>query len=438
LMERLSVLLRHLDPSPTTYSSFETEPCSASSLSKLSEKNPDDIVIVCAVRTAIGKANRGVFKDTHPEDLLAAVLKGIIEKTKIDPKLVEDISVGNVLPPGGGATIARMAQLAAGYPTSSSISTVNRACSSGLQAVAQIAAAIRSGFIEIGIGAGVESMTKGTSSQSHRDKVATNCPLLKSSAPHIQPLIADCLIPMGITSENVAKDFGITREKQDSFSVQSHKKAADAQRNGWFDSEIIPVKTVLADKDGNEKEITVNKDEGIRADTNAEGLSKLKPAFTKEGSTTAGNSSQVSDGAAAVLLMKRKTAERLKLPVLAKFVAFATIGVPPRVMGIGPAYAIPKLLEHTGLTKEDIDIFELNEAFASQAVYCIEKLGLDLNRVNPKGGAIALGHPLGATGARQIATLLPELKRRKARSGIVSMCMGSGMGAAALIINEQL
>lgn len=233
-----------------------------------------------------------------------------------------------------------------------------------------------------------------------------------------------------ITSENVAKDFNIDRKKQDAFAALSFQKAARAQKEGKFDSEIVPVKTQIIDKDDNLQDITISKDEGIRADTTEESLSKLKPAFG--GSTTAGNASQVSDGAAAVLLMKRKTAHRLGLPILGKYITSAVIGCPPRIMGVGPAYAIPAVCKKAGIHIKDIDVIELNEAFASQAVYTIETLGLDIKKVNPVGGAIAMGHPLGCTGARQIATLLPEMKRQHAKIGCTTMCIGSGMGMAAL------
>ncbi len=240
-------------------------------------------------------------------------------------------------------------------------------------------------------------------------------------------MAADSLIPMGITSENVAAKYGVGREKQDKFALGSHQKAALAQRNGNFE-EIVPVRCIGQ---------VVDRDDGIRSDVSLEGLSKLRPAFKENGTTTAGNSSQVSDGAAAVLLMKRMTAQRLGLPIKAKFVSFATAGVPPAIMGIGPAVAIPKALEKAGLTVKDVDVFEINEAFASQSIYSVEALGIDFKKVNPNGGAIALGHPLGCTGSRQIATLLPELKRKRAKYGVVSMCIGTGMGAAAVIENEQ-
>ncbi|NXB34511.1 THIKB thiolase, partial [Eulacestoma nigropectus] len=274
-----------------------------------------------------------------------------------------------------------------------------------------------------------------------------------SSSMMDNPKARDCLIPMGITSENVAEKFGVSRKKQDAFALASQQKgktsfwspvcilcegftsgrAAKAQQMGLFKTEIVPVKTTVADNDGNKKTITVHQDEGIRPSTTLEGLAKLKPAFKEDGSTTAGNASQVSDGAAAVLLAKRSKAAQLGLPVLGVLRSFAVVGVPPDVMGIGPAYAIPVAVEKAGLTLNDIDIYELNEAFASQAVYCVEKLGIPMEKVNPLGGAIALGHPLGCTGARQVVTLLNELKRRGKRAyGVVSMCIGTGMGAAAV------
>merc|ERR1719336_522342 len=251
-------------------------------------------------------------------------------------------------------------------------------------------------------------------------------------------LAAACMIPMGITSENVAGAYKIPREKQDALAVASHAKAVAAQKSGLFDSEIVPVKTAVKDKEGNQKEVTISKDEGPREGTTAEGLGKLKPAFKPGGSTTAGNSSQVSDGAALVLLARRSAAKELGLPILARMRSFAVVGVEPKLMGIGPAYAIPAALEKAQLQTSDIDIFEINEAFASQATMSIEHLKIPLEKVNPKGGAMALGHPLGCTGARQIATLIPELQRTKAKLGVVSMCIGTGMGAAGVIENESV
>ncbi|KAF9368016.1 3-ketoacyl-CoA thiolase with broad chain length specificity, partial [Podila verticillata] len=309
-----------------------------------------------------------------------------------------------------------MAALYAGYPEKTSLYTTNRQCSSGLQAVVNIATHIQAGLIDIGIGAGVESMTMGYGPSAMAANVSEKIPKASQAAE-------DCNLPMGITSENVAKDFNIDRKRQDAFAARSFQKAAKAQKEGKFDSEIVPVKTVFKDKDDNEKEITVSKDDGIRDDVTEESLSKVRPAFG--GFTTAGNASQVSDGAAAVLLMKRKTAHKLGLPILGKYVAFAVVGCPPRIMGVGPAYAIPAACEKAGIEIKDIDVIELNEAFASQSIYCIEHLGLDTNKINPNGGAIAMGHPLGCTGARQIATLFPEMKRQGAKIGASTMCIGT-------------
>jgi len=416
-MNRVQVITQHFQ---------QTELIPEFTAAKNVPKSADDVVIVSAVRTPIARGKKGSFKDTPPDDLLAAALEGVVKKVNLDPKLVQDIQVGNVLPPGGGAANARMAMFYAGFPIETSVMTVNRQCSSGLQAVANVVSAIKAGFIEIGIGAGVESMTKGWGKGGYEfsDRLSDN------------PLAADCLVPMGITSENVAEEFGISRAKQDQLAAESHRKAARAQKLGLYE-EIIPVKVKVIDEaSGNEKEVVLTQDEGIREATTAESLGKLPGSFKKGGTTTAGNSSQVSDGAAAVLLMKRSKAEQLKVPILARFRAFSVVGVPPKIMGIGPAYAIPKALKQAGITKDDVDVFEINEAFASQTLYCCEKLGLNIERVNPLGGAIALGHPLGCTGARQIATIIPELRRRNGKYGVISMCIGTGMGAAAVIERE--
>lgn len=243
-------------------------------------------------------------------------------------------------------------------------------------------------------------------------------------------------IENSITSENVAAEFQVSREKQDAFAAESHRKADVAQKNGWFQEEIVPVEAIVTDEEGNEKVVLADRDDGVRPGTTAEKLGKLRPAFDDDGTTTAGNASQVSDGAAAVLLMKRKTAQKLNLPILGKYVTSAVVGVPPRIMGVGPAYAIPIAVQRAGITLDQVDIFEINEAFASQAVYSVEKLGIPAEKVNPKGGAIAFGHPLGCTGARQIATLMPELKRQGKKIGVTSMCIGSGMGMAAVFESE--
>jgi len=245
-----------------------------------------------------------------------------------------------------------------------------------------------------------------------------------------------CLIPMGSTSENVAAKFGITREQQDALACSSHAKATVAQKNGWFDAEIVPVTTTIVDKNGDEKEITVTKDDGVRPTTSMESLAKMRPAFSEDGTTTAGNSSQVSDGAAAVLVASRAAAKKHGLPILGTFKAFSVVGCPPDIMGIGPAIAIPEVLKQAGKSIADVDIFEINEAFASQATYCVQKLGVPMDKLNPKGGAIAFGHPLGCTGARQVGTLLHELKRTGKKTGVISMCIGTGMGAAAYLEAE--
>ncbi|KAG6867390.1 hypothetical protein C0993_003349 [Termitomyces sp. T159_Od127] len=400
---------------------------------KVLAKRPDDVVIVSAVRTAITKARKGGFKDTYPEHLLSHVLRAAYASVNLDPKLIDDISVGNVLPPGGGANAARMAALHAGIPDTTSLNTVNRQCSSGLTSVNQIANQIKAGEIDIGIGAGVESMTMGYGPSS----------MPSSFSPEVltNPLAEDCLLPMGLTSEAVANDFSVSRADQDAFAAASFQKASAAQKAGKFKAEILPVKATILVKNKNgdeeEKEVIVDADDGIRDGVTKESLAKLKPAFAKDGTTHAGNASQVSDGAAAVLLARRDVAERLGLPIKGKFVFAATIGVPPRIMGVGPAYAIPKVLEKTGLTKDDVDFFEINEAFASQAVYSIRTLGIPYEKVNVHGGAIAIGHPLGCTGARQIATGLNIAKQYGARVFVTSMCIGSGMGMAAVFVSEQ-
>ncbi|KAF9278845.1 3-ketoacyl-CoA thiolase with broad chain length specificity [Mortierella alpina] len=376
---------------------------SSSIHTKIGVKSPDDVVIVDAVRTPMTRGKKGGFKDTVPST---------------PPSSTTSVSALFSKPPAA----PRMAALYAGYPEKTSLYTTNRQCSSGLQAVVNIATHIQSGLIDIGIGAGVESMTMGYGASAMPPQTSTQ--IAEASAP-----ARDCQLPMGVTSENVAKDFGIDRARQDAFSATSFQKAALAQRQGKFESEIVPVKTTIKDEQGNEKEIVVSKDDGIREGVTEESLAKLKPAFG--GLTTAGSASQVSDGAAAVLLMKRKTAQKLGLPILGKYVASAVVGVPPRIMGVGPAYAIPAVCKKAGVEIKDVDVIELNEAFASQAVYVMEQLGLDPEKVNPVGGAIAMGHR-----ARQIATILPELKRQNKKLGLTTMCIGTGMGMACIIERE--
>lgn len=393
------------------------------------QKNDDDVVICCAVRTAVTKAKRGAFAQTAPEDLLAPLYKAVVAKTGINAKDIGDIQIGNASQPGAGAVSSRMSQFLGDVPFEVPLSVVNRQCSSGLQAVANIASNIKAGIIDVGLAGGVESMSMFPMGEGVD-------PNKFSTAVLDNDLAAACLQPMGITSENIAAKWGISRLVQDQLAAESHKKALAAQAAGYFKDEIVPVKAKVKDAKGNVKEVVVSVDEGPREGTTAEGLGKLAPAFKAGGSTTAGNSSQVSDGAAMVLLARRDVAKKLNLPIIARFRSYACVGVDPSYMGIGPAYAIPAALAKANLKVDDIDIYEINEAFASQATMSVEHLKIPMAKVNPKGGAIALGHPLGCTGARQIATLLPELKRTGKKLGVCSMCIGTGMGAAAVIESE--
>lgn len=388
----------------------------------------DDVAIVSAVRTPICKAFRGGLKDTHARDLLSVALKAVVEQSMINPEEVGDIVVGMVIGHAGKRTKdCRMAMFQAGFPEKVPIRSLNRQCGSGLQAIADVAACIKAGFYDIGIGAGVESMT---SDYSPGWKGQINPKV------YMHQGAKDCLLPMGLMSENVASAYGISREEQDASAVLSHMRASSASSSGKFENEIVPVETKLIDaKTGQEKKITIYSDDGIRPKANMAELSKLKPAFKKDGSTTAGNSSQVSDGASAVLLMRRGLAVRRGIPILGIFRSFVAVGVNPAVNGIGPVFAIPKAVKQAGLQLKDISLFEINEAFASQYVYCCKELGLDMDLVNVNGGAMALGHPLGSTGARCAATLLHEMQRRgnTCKYGVISMCIGSGMGAAAVL-----
>ncbi|KAF7304627.1 Acetyl-CoA acetyl transferase [Mycena kentingensis (nom. inval.)] len=430
MAESLLLIKRRLQFLPDQHQPRHEPSMSPSNKARVLAKTDDDVVIVSTIRSALTKGKKGGFKDTYPEEILSNVLRHVYTSVKLDPKLIEDVAVGNVLPAGGGATAARMAVLHAGIPNTTSVNTVNRQCSSGLTAVAQIANEITAGQIDIGIGAGVESMTKGYG--------AGVMPSGFSDAVLSNEEAADCLIPMGITSENVAAQYKISREVQDAFAADSFQKAAKAQKEGRFKDEILPIEVTWIDpKSEEEKKIVVDADDGIRDGVTKESLAKLKPAFTKTGSTHAGNASQVSDGAAAVLLARRSVAKKLGLPIIGKFVTAAVVGVPPKIMGVGPAYAIPKVLEKAGLGKDEIDFYEINEAFASQAVFSIQHLGLDMKKVNKHGGAIAMGHPLGCTGARQVATGLNIAKQYNEKIFATSMCIGSGMGMAAVFVNEQ-
>ncbi|KAI1917647.1 3-ketoacyl-CoA thiolase with broad chain length specificity [Ophidiomyces ophidiicola] len=397
-------------------------------VSALTAKNPDDIVVTCALRTAFTKGGRGGFKDTASSDLLAGIFKAVIDKSKIDPSLVEDIAVGTVLAPGGGATEFRAAALVAGFPETTAVKALNRQCSSGLQAIVDIANALKAGVIDVGIGAGVESM----SSQYGPGAVSEFSELLES-----HPESANCKVPMGILSEDMAKDLKVSRADQDVFAASSYQKAERAQKEGLYKDEIVPLTVKFTDpKTSEEKTVVVDRDDGVRAGMTAESLAKIKPAFAQDGSIHAGNSSQISDGAAAVLLMKRSTAERLGQKIIGKYVTASVVGVKPLLMGMGPWKAIPVALEKAGISKDDVDIYEINEAFASQCLWCAKELKLPMEKINPKGGAIAFGHPLGCTGSRQVSTLLTELNRTGKKIGVTSMCIGTGMGMAAVWVAE--
>jgi len=326
---------------------------------------------------------------------------------------------------------SRMGGFLAGIPHTTSLYTLNRQCSSGLQAIAHIAQAIKAGSIDVGIGSGVENMSNFGFSDAVK-------PDLLSENVFEHEDARNCLMGMGVTSDNVAAEYGVTREDQDNFAARSQQKAEAAQKNGDLNSEISPLEVIVRGKDGTEKKVLVDKDEGVRAGTTAAKLSKLKPAFDPvNGTTTAGNASQVTDGAAAVLLARRSVAEAHGLPIEGRFHSFATAGVPPHVMGIGPAFAIPEALRRAGFGVGDVDIYEINEAFASQALYSARKLNIPESKINPRGGAIALGHPLGATGARQLVTLFSELKKTGGRIGCTSMCIGTGMGAAGVFSSKN-
>jgi acetyl-CoA acyltransferase 1 len=408
----------------------------ATGLRAIRTKSPQDIVILSSLRTPVTRANKGGFRNAYDHELLSHVLRATLAANpSLPPEKIDDVAVGVVLAELGGSKAARMAQLHAGFSHTTSLHTVNRACSSGLAAVTTIASLIATGQIGCGVAAGMESMTRNYGSRAIPQDL---WPALKESG--VQDA-RDCIMPMGLTSENVAKRYGVGRKEQDEFAVESHRRASAAQKAGLFDSEIVPVKvmqTVEGGAEGEMHEVVVDKDDGIRHEISVEKMAKLKPAFAADGSSTAGNSSQVSDGAAATLLMRRELAHELGLQgsIMGKWVATQTAGCKPDEMGVGPAVVIPKLLEFTGLKTEEVKVWEINEAFASQALYCIRKLGLEnrMQDVNPRGGSIALGHPLGMTGTRQLATLLPQLQ--EGELGVVSMCIGTGMGMGSVFVRE--
>jgi len=390
-----------------------------------------DVVIVSAVRTPVGKAYKGTLRATRPDDLAAVAIKGALERVPaLDPKEIEDVILGCAMPEAEqGMNVARIASLRAGLPVECSAMTINRFCSSGLQAIAMAAERIMAGGAETIVAGGVESMTM-IPMGGH--KVSAN-PWLVSNYP-------DAYLSMGLTAERLAKRYNITREMQDEFSVSSHKNAIAAIQAGKFDDEVVPVPVSFTTPNGSKPkrtDIVFKIDEGPRADTSLEALLALKAAFHAKGTVTAGNSSQMSDGAAAAVVMSGDRAKALGLKPLARYVAFATAGYKPEEMGIGPVFAIPKALKIAGLKLNDIDVIELNEAFAAQSLAVIQEGKLDPQRINVNGGAIALGHPLGCTGAKLTASIIRELKRRNGRYGMVTMCVGGGMGAAGIFENLQ-
>ncbi|HXB57872.1 MAG TPA: acetyl-CoA C-acyltransferase [Vicinamibacteria bacterium] len=383
-----------------------------------------DAVIVSSVRTAVGKAGRGTLRQTRPDDLAAAAIRGALARLPaVKPAMVEDVILGCAMPEAEqGMNVARQASLLAGIPYTAGAMTVNRFCSSGLQAIVLAAQEIESGEAEVVVAGGTESMSL-VPMGGH--KIAPN-PLLLERYP-------DSYLGMGLTAELVARKYGIDRERSDVFSLASHRKALAAIAAGKFKDEIVPLPVTLAGDNGDKpRSVDFDTDEGPRPDTDLLALAKLKPAFAADGIVTAGNSSQMSDGAAATVVMSASRAKELGLRPLARLRAYAVAGVPPEIMGIGPVEAIPKALRQAGLKLANIELVELNEAFACQALAVIEALGLDPARVNVNGGAVALGHPLGCTGAKLTAQILAEMQRRKAGYGLVTMCVGGGMGAAGI------
>jgi len=394
-----------------------------------------DVVIVSAVRTPVGRAFKGTLRATRPDDMAAAAIKGALERVpQVDPKEIEDVILGCAMPEGEqGMNVARIASLRGGLPVEVSALTINRFCSSGLQAIAMAAERIMAGGADIVVAGGTESMSM---IPMGGNKISPN-PWLVDHYP-------DAYLSMGLTAERLAKRFGITREQADEFSLHSHQKALAAIQAGKFTDETVAVAVSFIGPNGKDgrgrpslhkQEIAFSVDEGPRADTSLEALLTLKPAFHAKGTVTAGNSSQMSDGAAAAVVMSAERAKQLGIRPLVRYVSFATAGYKPEEMGLGPVYAIPKALKMAGIKLGDVDVIELNEAFAAQALSVMKEAGLDPEKVNPNGGAIALGHPLGCTGAKLSASIIRELKRRKGRYGLVTMCVGGGMGAAGVFEN---
>ena len=385
---------------------------------------PGRVVIASAVRTPFTRAHKGELKDTRPDTLAALVIKEAVARVPgLKPEDVEDVVLGCAMPEAEqGMNVARNATLLAGLPDTVPGMTINRFCSSGTQSIAQVAQAIQAGMIQVGIGGGTESMTM---IPMGGNKVSAN--------PELMEKFPEVYTSMGATAENIASRYSVTREDADKFAAESQRRAATAREQGKFKAEIVPVTTTYFDEDGNSKQVTVSDDTILRPETTVEGLAKLRPAFNAKGVVTAGNASPLTDGAAAAVVMSEEKAKALGVKPLGYFIDFQVAGVPPEIMGVGPVPAVKKLLAKNNLKVEDIDVFELNEAFAAQALHCIRELGIPQDKVNPNGGAIALGHPLGVSGTRLVATILQELKRRNGRYGVVTMCIGGGMGAAALV-----
>jgi len=386
-----------------------------------------EAVIVSAVRTAVGKAPKGTLRTTRPDEMGAAVIKEAAARVpNLELSEIEDVIMGCAMPEAEqGMNVARAAAIRAGLPVETSAMTINRFCSSGLQSIAMAADRIKSGGADVIVAGGLETMSM----------IPMGGHIIRPN-PYLVEHYPDFYLNMGLATENVARKFEVTREEQDEFALRSHQRAAAALDADKFKDETVALNVVLEDLDAKGKkqrrEVVFDKDEGVRRDSSAEGLAKLKPAFHVKGTITAGNASQMSDGAAAAIVMSAKRAQALGAKPMARFVAYATAGCPPEEMGIGPVFAIPKALKLAGLTLADIDVIELNEAFAAQSLAVIKTLGLDLDKVNVNGGAIALGHPLGCTGAKLTASILRELERRNGRYGMVTMCVGGGMGAAGI------
>ena len=401
------------------------------SAASLLKKKGSDIVVLSALRSPVTRCVKGGNAKMYPEELLYQILKGSVDRCSINPELIDDVLIGTVLQTLGGQKASALAVKSAGFPIKTTVNTVNRQCASSAQALSYSAGSILTGENQFAIAAGVESMThdyfphRGIPTRIYQ-------PFKDEASSEAQ----NVLMPMGITSENVAKKFGISREDQDAFALQSHLKANKATESGHFLNEIIPIKARTNNEDELLNIVEVSKDDGVRGGSTLEKLASLKPVFAEDGTTTAGNSSQISDGASAVIITTRDNAEKIGVKPIARFVGSSVAGVPSDLMGIGPSAAVPQLLNRLKVDINDIDIFELNEAFASQSLYCINKLGINHDKVNPYGGAIAIGHPLGATGGRVISTLLNGLRAQNKELGVISMCTSTGQGYAALFANE--